>query len=229
MSKPSKDSILTVEGPKHDRNRSTRFSVSDDQQESVGPKPGETPAHAARRRRMSLPYGRRDLAAARKAPPVDRKKLARDRFRRAILKVKVMIRFGFPMRPMDEDEGPSKPVFYENSYRTEPSEGLKFRSDLASKVLTELLEDNLHGYKYSKNTAPNYCRALSTMAMDKMKAFKLPGYKYVCNVIILEQARQGFDLCSRCIWNAETDNSATATLKCEACIAIATVHASYTD
>ncbi|KAK2170083.1 hypothetical protein LSH36_4g00006 [Paralvinella palmiformis] len=125
-----------------------------------------------------------------------RRHLARDRFRRAVFKVKAMIRFGLPLRAPKKEETKEK--------------------------------DKKH-LRYSRVTAPNFSRALSTMVIDKMKDLELPRYKFVCNIMIGENKGQCFQYASRSVWNTATDNMATAEMKTAIFFAVATVHAVYLE
>lgn len=182
----------------------------------------------ARMRRQSVLGGKRMSVS--KIPPVDRRKLALDRFRRAVMKVKAMIRFGFPLKApptVDEEESQRERVSYENTFQLGPQPDKRFRPDRAMRILQDVLKDNLNGYKYSKVTAPKYCRALSAMIVDKMKELGFPRYKYICHVVIGQNQGQGYHFSSRGLWDVDTDNTATASMKCQCCFVVATVHAVY--
>jgi hypothetical protein len=52
-------------------------------------------------------------------------------------------------------------------------------------------------------------------------------YKYVCVVTIGQKKEQGMAVCSRCVWNTETDNYASASFSRGDLLAVATLYATY--
>ena len=70
---------------------------------------------------------------------------------------------------------------------------------------------------------------LSDVIKERVKAMKFRRHRVICNVMIGENVGQCFQLASRCIWDAETDNYVTSSYKNGSLFAIATVFAVYLE
>jgi hypothetical protein len=160
--------------------------------------------------------------------PEERKRIARMRWKKAVRKIKVMLRFKIPInfKPIEEEKAPVKLA---PTYKMGPDPGKKFNPTAAEHIAGDILKERLKEYEYSRFTAPKFAKVLSGMINDKLKELDWPRYKFVTNVIMTENAHQSLDFTSRCIWDTKTDGSATASVKKGSFIAIASIHAVYFD
>ena len=94
-------------------------------------------------------------------------------------------------------------------------------------VMREILEHALSEYEYDKNTAPQIAQNTCAMIKERVKRMQFRRYKFVCNVVIGMDSRQGVSAASRAVWNDKTDNSSVVIHKTGKCYALATVHAVY--
>jgi len=95
--------------------------------------------------------------------------------------------------------------------------------------LGSLLESFLDGETYEAVKCAQIAKNLTDMIRGRMKELPLPRYKFVCSVMIGQNAGQSVNVASRSIWNASTDNYASATFRNGSLFAVATVFAVYFD
>ncbi|XP_060063655.1 dynein light chain Tctex-type 5-B-like [Ylistrum balloti] len=122
----------------------------------------------------------------------------------------------------------SKPAIqYENTYRLEPADGAKFVPSKVENIIKDILEARLRDFKYRAMFVKNLTTDLSNVINQRVKALGFPRYKFVCNVVIMENKDQGVEVASRCVWNPSTDNFATYTYRNATTIATAHVYGVY--
>lgn len=116
----------------------------------------------------------------------------------------------------------------ENSYQLGPTDQTRFSP---AKVKT-VIQDSLHFYLSDKTSyhAREWAGLSRAMADDIKSRVKLLGYtryKLVVQVNIGQHLGQGLEVASRCIWDTDNDNSATAVYETGDIFAIASVFGVY--
>merc|ERR1712216_546231 len=91
----------------------------------------------------------------------------------------------------------------ENTYIMKPQEHEKFRANEVIKTVKALLDERLKGKKYDSNESAQLSKELCTEIKEKVKEIGAPRHKLVVQ-------GQGVRIASRCLWDVETDNHASA-------------------
>lgn len=124
--------------------------------------------------------------------------------------------------------GPKHQVKVGNTYRMAPRPDEKFNSTAAERIMSGVMQSYLDGEKYDKFLCTNIAKNLADVIKDRMKDQNFSQrYKYVCVVSIGQKKDQGMAVSSRCVWNTETDNYASATFSKGDLLAVATLYACY--
>ncbi|XP_052769978.1 dynein light chain Tctex-type protein 2B-like [Mya arenaria] len=118
---------------------------------------------------------------------------------------------------------------YENTYRIEPREGKHFATKKAEDIIHTVLESYLKGKSYDSKKCAILSKSLAELIKERIKASGCERYKIISHVMILENGGQSMRHVSRCLWNKDTDNYATATFETQDFIAVGSVFASYYD
>ena len=115
-----------------------------------------------------------------------------------------------------------------NTYRMAPRPEEKFNSSTAKRIMSGVLQSYLEGERYDKNLCTSLAKNLADVMKERMKdqGFSCR-YKYVCVVTMGEKKEQGMAVCSRCVWNTDTDNYASASFSKGNLFAVATLYALY--
>ncbi|KAJ1491603.1 flagellar outer dynein arm light chain 2 [Baffinella frigidus] len=98
----------------------------------------------------------------------------------------------------------------ENTYIMKPQEHEKFKANEVIKAVKALLDERLKGKKYDSNDSAQLSKELCTEIKEKVKEIGAPRHKLVVQVTIGEVQGQGVRIASRCLWDVETDNHASA-------------------
>ncbi|KAK3578659.1 hypothetical protein CHS0354_002963 [Potamilus streckersoni] len=123
---------------------------------------------------------------------------------------------------------PTAPVVkLENTYRLEPKEGETFPQGKVEQILKNILEFRLSDVTYDPARCKYLTTELTSVIKEKVKALKIPRYKLVCTIALIDNNRQGLHIASRCIWNHDTDNFASYTYSNSSLIAVANVYGVY--
>mmetsp|Transcript_34001 Transcript_34001/g.66408 ORF Transcript_34001/g.66408 Transcript_34001/m.66408 type:complete len:120 (-) Transcript_34001:253-612(-) len=99
----------------------------------------------------------------------------------------------------------------EKTYQIQPQHKKKFKPQLVEKVIKECLAEKLQGEKYHVDKAARFAREITDTIKTKLKEMNWDRYKYVVQCVIGEQRGEGVKMGSRCYWDEQTDNSASAT------------------
>ena len=86
----------------------------------------------------------------------------------------------------------------------------RFRANEVIKAVKALLDERLKGKKYDSNESAQLSKELCTEIKEKVKEIGAPRHKLVVQVTIGEVQGQGVRIASRCLWDVETDNHASA-------------------
>ena len=162
----------------------------------------------------------------RRLGPEERKKLAQARWKKAIRRVKAMLRFQIPIFTDVEEK---EPIPLAPTYKLSPDPGKKFNPVIVEDLINKVLCDRLQEYEYSRFTAPKFTKVLTTLLNERMKEFDFPRYRFVTNVLIIENKKQGISFASRCVWDYMADEYASGQFTRPTFIAVATIHGVYLD
>ena len=94
-------------------------------------------------------------------------------------------------------------VQVEPTYRMGPQR--VFNSDAANKVIQNIVENRMEGFKYSPKKGNMMSKLLTEEIKDKMKTLNYTRYKYVCMVSIGESKDQCMLASSQCCWDSAVD------------------------
>lgn len=120
-----------------------------------------------------------------------------------------------------------KPAKLENTYRLTPHPDAKFNCSRVEKALRSILESFLAAEEYQADKCSKMAQNLTEVIKERIKDMGFTRYKLVCNVVIGQQANQGMQGASRCLWNPDFDTYATASYKNTSLFAMATVYGLY--
>ena len=117
----------------------------------------------------------------------------------------------------------------EPTYKLSPDPEKKFNPEAAEKRMQAVMNRYLETYEYSHVTAPTLAKRLSSLLNDNMKLMDCPRYKFVTNVLIMQNKKLTINFASRCVWDTQTDSFASCEIKGRTFVAVATVHGIYLD
>lgn len=115
---------------------------------------------------------------------------------------------------------------FQNTYKTEPDQ--RFEVATVVSIIQQTLS-TLGDLKYDSSRCREHCKTLSNLIEKRVKELNYTRYKIVCFVSIGEQRGQGLHLASRCVWDSDKDNYATATYENSTLLAVGTVYGVYMD
>ncbi|XP_076440416.1 dynein light chain Tctex-type protein 2B-like [Babylonia areolata] len=119
----------------------------------------------------------------------------------------------------------------ENTYRLGPDPEETFKPHLVKPIMENILQDHLKGQVYNQPACRKLCKKVAGKIKLAMKAYEgiSKRYKFVSQVSIGENRKQGVQVASRCLWNAATDNFASAAFTSDELFAVAVLYAVYMD
>ncbi|XP_046839667.1 dynein light chain Tctex-type 5-B-like [Xenia sp. Carnegie-2017] len=115
---------------------------------------------------------------------------------------------------------------YQNTYKTEPDR--RFEVSTVKTIIEQTLS-TLGDTIYESGRCRELCKNLSRLIEERVKQQKYKRYKIVCFVTIGELRNQGLHVVSRCVWDGEKDNFATAAYENSSILAVGTVYGVYMD
>jgi tctex1 domain-containing protein 2 len=89
----------------------------------------------------------------------------------------------------------------------------RFSPSVVKKIIEDVLKGTLEGKTWNGEEETVWTVSISEQIKQKVKELDYPRYKLVVQVIIGENKLQGVRIASRCLWDHETDNLATAAFK----------------
>ncbi|KAI8509208.1 Tctex-1 [Branchiostoma belcheri] len=119
------------------------------------------------------------------------------------------------------------PVVVANTYKMTPDEGSKFSPAKVETMLNLLLQQFLENETYRPENVGFLTRRLTENIKDRVKELNFPRYKIVCHVYIGQSGNNSLEVASRCVWDQQNDNFATATFQNGSLFAVATVYGVY--
>lgn len=108
---------------------------------------------------------------------------------------------------------PMKEIVYENTYITKPEgygPNTKFQRHKVREVLVHMLKERLEGQQYDPVKSSQISKMLADDLREKVKALGYERFKLIVQVTLGEKKGQAMRLVSRCLWDTDTDNYATA-------------------
>ncbi|XP_066298381.1 dynein light chain Tctex-type 5-B-like [Branchiostoma lanceolatum] len=119
------------------------------------------------------------------------------------------------------------PVVVANTYKMTPDEGCKFSPVKVETMLNLVLQQFLENETYRQENVGFLTRRLTENIKDRVKELNFPRYKIVCHVYIGQSGNNSLEVASRCVWDPQNDNFATATFQNGSLFAVATVYGVY--
>jgi len=104
-------------------------------------------------------------------------------------------------------------VVYQPTYRMKPKENQRFVPQAVETIIKKEMEDYVKNAKFEDEECKKLALELCSKIKDKVKALQIPRYKVVLQSVIGEVKGQGAYIASRCLWDTETDNYASYSVK----------------
>ncbi|XP_038049330.1 dynein light chain Tctex-type protein 2B-like [Patiria miniata] len=115
----------------------------------------------------------------------------------------------------------------ENTYHLKPDSQIIFKPVSVVKEITDVLKGVLGDIEYNPAISGRIATRLAEAIKTRVKALQLKRHKLVVQVVVGSQGGQSLQMASRCLWNQETDNSASASYQSTTLFAIASVYGIY--
>jgi hypothetical protein len=116
-------------------------------------------------------------------------------------------------------------LIYENTYRMDST--YPFSSSRVQSMMQPIMEEMLGDFKYTSKTSAHKATEVAEKIRRNVLAFRFDRYKICVLVTISPLNRQGFFNGFRCLWDANRDSYATATVRNASIFAIAVVYGIY--
>ncbi|KAK6182630.1 hypothetical protein SNE40_010271 [Patella caerulea] len=118
-------------------------------------------------------------------------------------------------------------VVYQNTYKLKPDEVDRFSTPKVEQIIYSVLESSLKDKEYDAKRCPSLGTKMADQIKEHVKASGLSRYKLVAYVTIVQNMGEGCQQASRCLWDPEVDNFATATFECKSFYAVGSLYAMY--
>jgi len=102
---------------------------------------------------------------------------------------------------------------WEPAFRQKPADNERFIPAAVDAIIKEEMEKRLRKAKYDDEKCKQLALELCADIKEKVKGLNLPRYKIVLQSVIGEVKGQGAYIASRCLWDTETDNYASYSLR----------------
>lgn len=134
-------------------------------------------------------------------------------------------------RPSEEPDSttPDYGSLHWNKFRTEPVDKERFSIKKMEQYMSEILERFLTMEQYNPKRASVSAKQIAEDIKDSAKSLGFKRYKLISRVDIGSRQTQDIQVASKFLWNANTDNFASATYENDTMFAVATVFAVYMD
>eukprot|EP01013_Petalomonas_cantuscygni_P019815 TRINITY_DN3782_c0_g2_i1.p2 TRINITY_DN3782_c0_g2~~TRINITY_DN3782_c0_g2_i1.p2 ORF type:complete len:137 (-),score=15.29 TRINITY_DN3782_c0_g2_i1:152-562(-) len=96
------------------------------------------------------------------------------------------------------------------TYQLGPYQGTKFMPWAVSQVMQQVLDDRLKDVRYDPEDAARLCKELARTIQERVETLGYDRYKLVSQVVMAEACGQGLRVASRCLWDPDVDNFASA-------------------
>uniref|UniRef100_A0A1D1XIJ9 Tctex1 domain-containing protein 2 n=1 Tax=Anthurium amnicola TaxID=1678845 RepID=A0A1D1XIJ9_9ARAE len=101
----------------------------------------------------------------------------------------------------------------DSTFSLRPSYKQKFKTSVVSPIIQDVLDQRLSNALYDKDQAPGWAHEISQEIKQKLLDLELNRYKYIVNVIIMENKSAGARTQCICAWDQDTDNVAREVFK----------------
>ncbi|XP_041350934.1 dynein light chain Tctex-type 5-like [Gigantopelta aegis] len=115
----------------------------------------------------------------------------------------------------------------ENTYRLQPEGQGRFQRETVRTLMLQTLEGKLKDVEYDSSTCGDLSTTLTNEIMFQIKQCHWERYKLVVQLFVGQDEKQGIQVASRCVWNADVDTSACVTYKNSSLFAVASCYAVY--
>ena len=116
----------------------------------------------------------------------------------------------------------------ENNFRMDPEDESKFCAPKIQALMQDILEDMLQNQNgYDAKICSSMSQCITDTIKAKVKGLGYHRYKLIVHVIMAQDSAQGLEVGSRCVWDNERDNFATAEHKTGDLVVIANVFGTY--
>lgn len=120
-----------------------------------------------------------------------------------------------------------KPV--EPTYRMRPYDEAKFSPSAVRKIADEVCKAVLDGKKWNGEEEPVWAVQITEQVKARVRALNFARYKLVVQTVLGQHKQQGVRVASRCLWDTEVDNFASASYQNESLWATVMVFGLYTE
>jgi hypothetical protein len=103
--------------------------------------------------------------------------------------------------------------YWEPTYRMRPKEDERFLPRSVESIIKEVMDKKLKKAKFEDSKCKALALELCSEIKEKVKELNIPRYKVVLQSVIGEVSGQGAYIASRCLWDIETDNYASFSMK----------------
>ncbi|XP_071838432.1 dynein light chain Tctex-type 5-B-like [Apostichopus japonicus] len=117
------------------------------------------------------------------------------------------------------------PVSFEPTYQLGPEK--HFPVTAVKSILKDVVGRHLDNRQYEPEFCKETTKAISEDVKSRVKLMKLGRYKIICLVHIGQLKDQGLHVTSRCLWDADSDNSSSFEYRNSTLFAVATVFGIY--
>jgi len=102
---------------------------------------------------------------------------------------------------------------WEPTFRMKPKDNEKFVPKAVEEIIKDVFEKRLKKAKFDDQKCKTMALELCSEIKDRVKDLNIPRYKVVLQSVIGEVKGQGAYIASRCLWDTETDNFASYSMK----------------
>ncbi|XP_058118860.1 dynein light chain Tctex-type protein 2B-like isoform X2 [Anopheles ziemanni] len=113
------------------------------------------------------------------------------------------------------------------AYQMRPALSETFKSERIREIIQTVLTETLTGQTYTAADASRWTKSLADEISLKVKDLEMYRYKHVVQVMLGQQLGAGCKYVSRCRWDTECDNYATAEFKNSTIFCVVTVYGLY--
>jgi tctex1 domain-containing protein 2 len=99
---------------------------------------------------------------------------------------------------------------WEPTFRTEAVEEERFYPSQARELALGVMNQELANQEYDEDDAKEWANNISDKVRDAIAGLNLPRYKIVVQTSIGQCKDQGIRIASRCLWDTQSDNYASA-------------------
>jgi len=102
---------------------------------------------------------------------------------------------------------------WEPTYRMKPKDNERFIPRQVEAIIKEVMDKKLKKAKFDDAKCKQLALELCSEIKERVKDLNIPRYKVVLQSVIGEVKGQGAYIASRCLWDTETDNYASFSMK----------------